>query len=491
VGSNLYAHILRGRLMRVVPRANEAINETWISDRDRYGYQGVYADDRLEAPLLREGDNWREVSWEIALEQAVAALRAAGPELATLAAPSSTLEELYLLQKLVRGIGARDLDHRVRMQDFRDQAQDPLFPSLGFPIAEIESQDAVLVIGSSLRREAPILAHRLRKAARRGTKVAFVNPARFEYLFPVAHYLDVPASELARTLAALVRAASEHVHLEPPANVRSLCGSARVDDRTRALAIALCSAGRSAVLLGALASRHPGYADLRALAAALALITNSTLGTVSEGANAAGAYLAGVIPHRGPAGRALDSPGRDVAQMLAQSRKAYLLLNLEAEADFVDSTQALASLQRAEQVVMLTPYASEAARRYARLLLPVGTFAETSGTYVNAEGRWQSFPAVANPLGSARPAWKVLRMLGSMLGLAGFEQATSEEIREELRSQVGVTRPGAIQPGSRVLEAGTYVGSVVDLPMYAIDAVVRRAPALQATRDGRAVAARY
>src|SRR5262245_13866461 len=235
VGSNLYAHILRGRIMRVVPRPNDAINETWIADRDRFGYEGVYAPDRLKTPQLREGDAWREVSWEIALEQAAAALRSAGPELATLAAPSSTIEELYLLQKLVRGLGARDLDHRLRMQDFRDQAEDPLYPSLGFPIADLEAQDAVLVVGSSLRREAPILAHRLRKAARRGTQVSFVNPARFDYRFPVSHYLEVPAAELAATLAALVRAASEHAHLEIPANVRSLCGSARVDERVRAL----------------------------------------------------------------------------------------------------------------------------------------------------------------------------------------------------------------------------------------------------------------
>jgi NADH-quinone oxidoreductase subunit G len=177
--------------------------------------------------------------------------------------------------------------------------------------------------------------------------------------------------------------------------------------------------------------------------------------------------------------------------MLTQSRKSYLLLNMEAEADCVDGALAQMALERAESVVMLTPYASEAARRYARVLLPVGTFAETAGTYVNAEGRWQSFAGVATPYGSARPAWKVLRVLGNLLGLAGFEQASSEEVRDELRALVGIARPSALQPGARVIDASKRGGSVVDLPMYSIDPLVRRAPALQATRDGRAVAARY
>jgi NADH-quinone oxidoreductase subunit G len=491
VGSNMYAHILRGRLMRVVPRPNEAINETWLADRDRYSYEGVYAADRLPAPLVREGETWREITWEDALAQAAETLRAAGPELATLASPSSTVEELYLLQKLVRGLGARDIDHRLRMQDFRDQALDPLYPSLGLAITDIETRDALLVIGSSLRREAPILAHRLRKAARRGTRVAFLNPARFDYLFPVAHYLEVPAAEMTGTLAALLRAAAEHAKREIPPSLRGLCERARPDDATRAAAAMLCAGERSALLLGSIALRHPAYADLRALATMLAQVTDSTLGVVSEGANAAGAWLAGAVPHRGPGGRALHDAGRDAAQMLAEPRKAYLLLNLEAEADCADATGAVGTLERAARVVMLTPYASAAARRYAHLMLPIGTFAETSGSYVNGEGRWQSFPGVALPFGSARPAWKVLRVLGNLLDLEGFEYASSEEVREELRTLVGDSTAEPLQPGSRVVDGNARGGAVVDLPMYAIDAVVRRAPALQATRDGHAAAARY
>jgi len=349
----------------------------------------------------------------------------------------------------------------------------------------------VLVIGSSLRREAPVLAHRLRKAARGGARVSFVNPARFDYLFPVAHYLEAPAAEMAGALASLVRATSEHVRREIPQSVRALCDRARPDDAVRAIAATLCTGERSALLLGALALRHPAYADLRALATVLADLTSSTLGVVSEGANAAGAWLAGVVPHRGPGGRVLEAPGRDTAQMLAEPRKGYLLLNLEAEADFADGALAVSSFERAERVVMLTSYAGAAARHYARLMLPIGTFAETSGSYVNAEGRWQSFPGVATPFGSARPAWKVLRVLGNLLGLPGFEYASSEEVREELRALVGDATAVPVPAGSRVVDSNARGGAVVDLPMYAIDPVVRRAPALQATRDGRVAAARY
>jgi NADH-quinone oxidoreductase subunit G len=349
----------------------------------------------------------------------------------------------------------------------------------------------VLVIGSNLRREAPVLAHRLRKAARRGTRVAFVNPARFEYLFPVAHYLEAPAAEMTGVLASLVHAASEHAKRDVPQSVRGLCERAQPDDAVRAAAAMLCTGKRSALLLGALALRHPAYADLRALATVLAQVTDSTLGVVSEGANAAGAWLAGAVPHRGPAGRALDAPGRDAAQMLAEPGKAYLLLNLEAEADCADAARAVSTLERAGRVVMLTPFASDAARRYAHLMLPIGTFAETSGSYVNAEGRWQSFAGAATPFGSARPAWKILRVLGNLLGLAGFEQASSEDVREELRALVGDAAAVPAQPGSRVVDTTARGGAVVDLPMYAIDALVRRAPALQATHDGRAAAARY
>jgi NADH-quinone oxidoreductase subunit G len=491
VGSNIYGHILRGQLMRVVPRPNDAINETWIADRDRFSYEAVYAADRLAAPLIREGDTWTEAPWDVALEQAAQALREAGSGLAALASPSSTLEELYLFQKVARGVGARDIDHRLRMQDFRDQALDPLYPSLGLAIPDIETRDAVLVIGSSLRREAPVLAHRLRKAARRGTRVSFLNPARFEYLFPVAHYIESPSSRMAETLAALIGAAAEHAGRPVPPAVRAACADARADAAARALAIALCEGKQSALLLGALALRHPAYADLRALAIALAEVTGSSIGVISEGANAAGAYLAGVVPHRSPGGRAIDPPGRDAMQMLTRSARAYLLLNLEPEADCADPDRAAAVLAQASRVIMLTPYASEAARRNAHILLPVGTFAETSGTYVNCEGRWQSFAGVATPLGASRPAWKVLRVLGNLLGLEGFGYESSENVREELRTLVGDAKPAPLALGPRAIEAGGQGAAVVDLPMYSIDALVRRAPALQATRDGRAVAARY
>jgi NADH-quinone oxidoreductase subunit G len=495
VGSNLYGHVLRGRLMRVVPRVNEEINETWIADRDRYSYEGVYAPDRLQTPLVRDADGWHEAPWDVALARAAQVLREAGPELATLASPSSTVEELYLLQKLARALGARDIDHRVRMLDFRDDAQDPVYPSLGLSIQDLEAQDALLVVGANLRREAPILAHRLRKAALRGARVSFVNPARFEHLFPVAHHVQAAGSELVSTLASLVRAAATRAGREAPHAVRDAAGAAASDTAADALVDSLRASARSAVLLGALASRHPAFGDLRTLATALADLTGSTVGQVTEGANAAGAYLAGAVPHRGPAGRVLEARGRDALTMLTEPRPAYLLLNLEPEADCLDPQTALAALAGARAVVALTPYASAAAREYARVLLPVATFAETSGTYVNVEGRWQAFAGVATAVGAARPAWKVLRVLGNLLDLAGFEHVSSEDVRAELEHLVAAAGAGSgmapAASGTRVVAPNGRGGSVLDVPMYAIDALVRRAPALQATRDGRAAPALY
>ncbi len=199
VGTNLYGHVLRGKLMRVVPRPNDAINETWIADRDRYSYEGIYSADRLEAPMVRDGGEWKKVSWEVALETAAKGLKAAGAGLATLASSSATVEELYLAAKLTRALGSSNIDHRLRQADFRDQADDPSAPGLGgLSIAGIDQLDALLVVGSNLRREAPVLAHRVRKAAKRGAKIAFLNPTRFDYLFPVAAYFRIAAGPPAR-----------------------------------------------------------------------------------------------------------------------------------------------------------------------------------------------------------------------------------------------------------------------------------------------------
>ncbi|HEX6638573.1 MAG TPA: NADH-quinone oxidoreductase subunit NuoG, partial [Steroidobacteraceae bacterium] len=301
VGTNIFGHVLRGKLMRVVPRTNEAINETWIADRDRFSYEGLYAADRIGEPMVREGGEWKRVTWEQALETAAKGLKAAGQDLATLASSSSTIEELYLLARITRGLGSGNIDHRLRQTDFRDQDADPAAPSLGgLAIADIDDLEGLLVVGSNLRREVPVLAHRVRKAARKGAKIAFLNPARFDYLFPVAAYLEsAPLAQVA-DLAAIYSACLDGA--TPAKHLSGLVSGVQPNTAHRAIATALRNGTRRAIWLGALAQRHPAWADIRALAAGIAAATGASLGTLAEGGNAAGAYLAGAVPHRDPAG---------------------------------------------------------------------------------------------------------------------------------------------------------------------------------------------
>jgi len=496
VGSNLFGHVLRGRLMRVVPRENEAINEVWIADRDRFSYEGVYSADRLRTPLVRRGTEWLESEWEPALMLAAEGLKERAGSLGVLASPSGTTEELYLAARLARGLGSNNIDHRLRQRDFRDQAADPVFPALGLRIAEVDGLNALLVIGSNLRREAPILAHRVRKAALRGTKVTMLNPARFSYLFPLAGYLSCTPGAMVAELAALLSAAAAATGAPVPEHLAAVVGAAAVTDAHRGTVQALISGPRRAVWLGALAARHPAFADLRALSAALAQVCGASYGRIAEGANAAGAYLAGAIPHREAGAKALAQPGLAAREMLGKPLRAYLLFGgVEPGIDTLDA-EAQRTLAQAELVVAITPFASEEVKRIAHLLLPIGTFAETSGTYVNCEGLWQSQAGAATPVGAARPGWKVLRVLGNLLNLPRFEYQSSEDVLAELRRVCAGVAPAAyggrhpVQPPGNGARRAPPV-TVTDVPMYQVDAVVRRAPSLQRTRDGRAQLTSY
>jgi NADH-quinone oxidoreductase subunit G len=490
VGTQIYGHVLRGRLMRVVPRPCEDINETWIADRDRFSYEGVYSEDRLLAPQLRQpGGAWREVEWDVALNAAAQGLRVAAGEpggLGLLAHPSSTLEELYLLARLADGLGSASIDHRLRQRDFRDQGADAATPGVGLAIADIDKLDALLVIGSNLRHEVPILAHRVRKASLRGARISFINPVDFDYFFTVAHrLLSAPASQVA-DLAAVLLAALDGAAAAP--ELAALLAGVQPTDEHRAIAATLKSGERRAIWLGALASRGSRYSELRALARALAAATGASLGELAEGGNAAGAYLAGAIPHRGPGGAARATAGRSARQMLEQTLPGYLLLNTEPWADAM-MPGALETIARAGCVVAVGAYANEDMKRAAHVLLPAGTFAESSGTYVNLEGRWQSQEGAARPLGASRPAWKILRVLGNLLELADFDYQSSEAVRDELKARLQAAPQPLFRAATALQLAAT--DAVTDLPMYQIDPVLRRAAPLQRTRDGRASAQLY
>jgi len=491
VGSNLYAHTRGGRVMRMVPREHEDLNEVWLSDRDRFSYEGLYTQDRLERPQVKIDGEWQETDWESALQAAADGLRNTmrehgADQVGVLVSPTASLEEMSLLQAIARGIGVHSIDHRLRQADFSDQDSAPLCPSLGQTLVELEQVDAALLVGSNLRKEQPIAGHRLRKAALRGARIMAVNPVDFEVQYPLLAKYVVPPSRMAQVLAG-VAACFPGAGSAGSDAVRQLIADARPDDAQRAMAAALQSAARPTVLLGSVAASHPQYSLLKALAGEIARISEARFGVIPD-ANSAGAWLAGVLPHRGPNGARLESAGLHARAMLENPRKAYVLFNVEPERDCYAAAAALRAVGAAEFVVSLAPYASAALRAVASVLLPVGPFTETSGTFVNGEGRWQGYSGVASPLGESRPGWKVLRVLANHLELEGFTQQSSEQVRDALRAQVGTVlldntqEPGAVS-GPQQVESLERIGEAAP---YATDALVRRAAALQETPDAEA-----
>jgi NADH-quinone oxidoreductase subunit G len=444
--------------------------------------------------MVREGSEWVASDWEPALMRVAEGLKDRAAGLGVLASSCGTLEELYLAGRIARAVGSPNIDHRLRQQDFRDQAADPAYPALGMKIAEVDALTGLLVIGSNLRREAPILAHRVRRAALKGAAVSFLNPSQFTYLFPVKSYVGCTGADMVNELAAIVSAAAAATGTPIPEHLAATVRAAGVTDAHSSAAQALMNGEHRAVWLGALATRHRAYADLRALAAALAGMTGATLGQITEGANAAGAYLAGAVPHREAGGRAVAQAGKNAHEMLSTPLAAYLLLGgIEPSLDTLGA-DALKTLGAAQFVVAVTPFASPEVQRVAHVMLPMGTFAESSGTYVNCEGLWQSQAGAAAPVGESRPLWKILRVLGNLLKVPGFDYQSSEDVLAEVRKACESVADVPYRGSHTVATAADHAAEespLVDVGMYQSDAVVRRAPSLQRTREGRLAAAQY
>ncbi len=475
VGSNVHAHVKGQVVKRIVPRENEATNETWISDRDRFSYQGLGSPDRLLTPRIREAGQWRECDWETALNTAVAALQKSGSGLSALASPSSTCEEFFLLQRLVRGFGSQQIEHRLRQVDFSADSNEPLFPALGGSLAELERADAVIIVGGYPRHDQPLINHRVRKAALRGVPVIVIDTLAQDYNFELADRLTVAPSRLSAALGGLLRACADASGKPDPT-----AGQYAVDPATVEIAQRLQGCQRIHVLVGSRVHMDPQRGVLLGLLGALCALYPAQLSLLMEGANAAGAWLAGAVPHRGPAGRALAT----VETHPKPAASTYLLLGIEPSADCADPVAMRSALQRADCVVALTAYATPELDSLATLMLPIAAFAENEGSYLNGAGEWQAFGAAVKPPGVARAAWKVLRAIGAQCQLAGFDAVGCEEVARELHDACDTLAP---MPAAYQLLPSTaedVVGAntlerITQVPMYRVDALVRRAPALQ------------
>ena len=488
LGANLIVQTKHDVVKRVLPFENEDVNECWLSDKDRFSYEALSSEQRLGAPMIRQGGQWKQVEWQAALEFVATGLRGVerdhgAASIGALASPHATVEELHLLQKLMRGLGSENIDFRLRQVDFRADGKRAGAPWLGMPIAGVKDLTRLLVVGSFLRKDAPLLAQRVRQAAKKGLHVSAIGPNAEEWLLPVRNRALVAPSAMVATLGQVVVALAKEKGAEVSV---ALLGKLpeTVSDEALAIAQSLASGRKVAVWLGNLAVQHARASELQMLAQEIARLTDGSFGFIGEAANSVGGYLAGAVPGAG---------GLNAAAMIEQPRAAYVTLNLEPDLDLANPAAAMAALDGAQLVVALTSFDSPSLRQVADVMLPIAPFTETSGTFVNCEGRAQSFTAVAKPFADARPGWKVLRVLGNLLALEGFAQADSEAVRAEALASDLASRLDNGVEGIVVSSATGPAGMlerVADVPIHFADPIARRAQSLQKTRDAAAPTAR-
>jgi NADH-quinone oxidoreductase subunit G len=484
LGSNLIVQVKGERVMRVLPLENEAINECWLSDKDRFSYEALNAEDRLRTPMIKQGGEWMAVDWQTALDFVAQGLTEVvarhGPgALGAFVSPHATLEEMALAGQLVRGLGSDNIDFRLRQTDFRADGHAQGIPWLGMPIADLAKLDRVLVVGSFLRKDHPLVAARLRLAARKGTQVSTVQSVDDDWLMKIANKAIVPPSKIPGALAGIAVAAAAARGTPLP---EALAGITPTDDE-KAIAESIASGKTTAVLLGNYAVQHSEASQIHALAQLVAELTGATLGFLTEAANSVGGYLAGALPQSG---------GMNVQAMLGDPRRAYVMLHAEPEFDFANALGARNALAQADLVVVMSPF--EQGTAYADVLLPISPFTETAGSFVSCEGRVQDFYGVAKPLGDTRPGWKVLRVLGTMLKIAGFTAESAADVRSVVLGG-GTDIASRLDNGTRVAVArpasqAAPVERVADVPIYFADPMVRRSPPLQLTADARPPKAR-
>ncbi|HLB56617.1 MAG TPA: NADH-quinone oxidoreductase subunit NuoG [Coxiellaceae bacterium] len=493
VGTNVFLHS-RGQefskertVFRSVPKENEKINETWMSDRDRFAVEGLYHHDRIYKPQMKKDGKWVEVEWQYALD-AIAHLTShiqkelGAAQIAGITDYSATLEEYYLFQQFIRALGSPHVDHRIRESDFSDQTRRPLFPQLNTDIADIENCDTILLVGSNVRSEQPIISTRIFKATQENLSVMSVNPAEYNFVFPLAEKIideDIIKS-LSDIVAALSGADLSEARVQQAQRVEQ--GRFAV---TSAIAQRLLSSKKSAIFLGAYAAHHPHAATIRDLCKQIAKLSNATFGLLTDGANSAGAWIAGCIPHRDVVSSTVKTIGKDAKSLLTSDPvAAYFILNTEIENDSAYAEKALENLSKAKLVVCLNTFSTEKMREYADFILPITPYSENEGTFINVNGMWQSFTSVGPAHGESKPAWKILRALANMLELQGFSYTSANQIRDALKAKVDQHEccKECKDVGDIVLPKNKENIFVKMWKIYQDNLLVRRAKSLQETK---------
>jgi NADH-quinone oxidoreductase subunit G len=489
LGSNINVQTIRDRIRRVLPNPNEAINECWLSDRDRFSYEALNSSGRLETPMIRRDGEWESTDWETALQFAADGLKAVrdrhgADQIGGLAAPGSTVEEFYLFQQLMRALGSSNVDHRLRQRDFRNDDIAPARPSLGLPVAELENMDVILLVGSNIRKEQPLLGLRVYKAWKRGARVMVVNPMDYDFRFETAFKQILPPRDM---IGSLARVAQQLAGRQGGGADLEAYANEPADAVEQGIAGALREAGENAcILLGDAALNHEDASIVAGLAQQLGETTGARLGVLPP-ANSVGAWVAGCVPQRGAGGEAVPGEGRNARAMLEERLKAYVLLGTEPVLDCGDPKAAGAALSGAELVIAITAFDVRETTE-VDVMLPATPWTEMDGTFINCAGVAQAFAQAVSPLEEARPAWKILRVLGNFCGLDGFDYISVSDVRARVNStggnpSWGFTRKRWNTISTRHTDNDMDLARIDDVPPLRIDGTVRRADSLQRTHD--------
>lgn len=472
VGSNIYTQTYKGKVKRIVAKDNDSVNETWISDRDRFSYEGLAHENRLLAPQIKVEGTWKEVEWDVALDFAIRGLAnnvfnsRQADKLGALASNTATLEEFHLLQKILREVGSENIDHRLNVKDLNNT----ITLESNIKLAGLEGVDHALIIGSNLRLEQPMISHRLRKANLAGASIDVINAMTFNFNYCLNSENIVSPNRTSAMLAEVLKSVLQKAHTEVPDYLNDI----EVSDSAAQLAEKLSQSDNSVVVLGEHIINNPQASSIANLVSEIAQHTNSTTLNVSASANSTAANLAGFVPGKG---------GLDTNAMLAADLKAYILLDIYPQYDFHNSIEAVESLSNNDTfVISLNSFKDGLVEKYSDVLLPIASFYETSGSHVNVEDKVQSFAAAVNAPSNAKPAWKVLKVLADLLELPGFHYADSTQVTSEVMHQ---SHKQHIHDDSIDVKVKRGINVIWQKSPYSVDVLSRHAASLQATKIGQ------